>query len=231
MAKLNSAGSALVYSTYLGGSVSDAGSGIAVDSSGNAYVTGTTGSTDFPTANPLQATYGGGVYDAFVAKLNPAGSALVYSTFLGGSNSDSGQGIAVDFSGNAYVTGHTYSTDFPTANPLQATCGGCTPAGTIGEDIGDAFVAKISTGGTGPSVSFSALSLTFSPQNVGTTSAPQTETVTNMGTANLTISTVTVGGTNASDFATSADTCAGATSHPPAVHGQRNLHAVRHGEP
>ena len=80
------------------------GYGIAVDSSGNAYVTGSTCSTDFPTMNPLQPANGGGD-DAFVTKLNPTGSALVYSTYLGGSGSDVGNGIAVDSSGNAYVTG------------------------------------------------------------------------------------------------------------------------------
>ena len=99
--------------------------GIAVDSSGNAYVTGYTYSTDFPTVNPLQATDCGGQYgDAFVTKLNAAGSALVYSTYLGGSGvpgSARAHGIAVDSSGNAYVTGDTDSTNFPTANPLQAT--------------------------------------------------------------------------------------------------------------
>ena len=96
-----------------------------MDASGDAYVTGTTASTNFPTANPLQATLGGsGVDNAFVAKLNPAGSALVYSTYLGGSVDDFGNGIAVDTSGNAYVTGGTASTNFPTANPLQATLRG-----------------------------------------------------------------------------------------------------------
>jgi plastocyanin len=133
VAKLNTAGSALVYSTYLGGSGDDFGDGIAVDALGNAYVTGLTGSTNFPTANPLQATHGGGIYDAFVAKLNAAGSALAYSTYLGGSGGDQGQGIAVDASGNAYVTGYASSTNFPTANPLQAANGGGA----------DGFVAKI----------------------------------------------------------------------------------------
>jgi len=135
-AKLNAAGSALVYSTYLGGSGEDFGQGIAVDSSGNAYVTGRTYSTNFPTASPLQAAYGGWVFDAFVAKLNPAGSALVYSTYLGGSGDDMGLGIAVDSASNAYVTGSTGSTNFPTASPLQTAYGG----GTY-----DAFVAKIAT--------------------------------------------------------------------------------------
>jgi uncharacterized repeat protein (TIGR01451 family) len=136
VAKLNPAGSALVYSTYLGGSNDDYGYGIAVDASGNAYVTGRTQSTNFPTANPVQAAYGGGQFDAFVAKLNAAGSALVYSTYLGGGDLDEGLGIAVDPSGNAYVTGDTWSTNFPTANPLQAANGG----------IADAFVARIGLG-------------------------------------------------------------------------------------
>lgn len=105
----------LNYSTYLGDY--DFGYGIAVDSAGNAYVTGITLSTDFPTtANPVQATYAGGS-DAFVVKLNAAGSALVYSTYLGGLT-DWGFGIAVDSAGSAYVTGYTESTNFPTANPL-----------------------------------------------------------------------------------------------------------------
>ena len=113
-------GSALVYSTYLGGSNDDQANGIAVDSSGNAYVTGYTYSTDFPTVNPLQGSLGGG-RDAFITKLNPVGSALVYSTYLGGSNDDQANAIAVDPSGNAYVTGFTESTNFPILDPFQAT--------------------------------------------------------------------------------------------------------------
>src|SRR5205085_3410427 len=112
--------SALVYSTYLGGTGGDAGHGIAVDSAGNAYVAGRTSSTDFPTANPIQSKYGGGTFDAFVAKLNASGSALLYSTYLGGNSEDDGDGIAVDAAGSAYVAGQTASTDFPTANPLQS---------------------------------------------------------------------------------------------------------------
>ena len=131
--KVNAAGSALVYSTFLGGSGFDGGGGIAVDNSGNAYVAGHAGSADFPTTNPFQAIFGGSS-DAFVAKVNAAGSALVYSTFLGGSSGEFGRDIAVDGSGNAYVTGTTASTDFPTANPFQATFGG---------SFNDAFVAKV----------------------------------------------------------------------------------------
>ena len=122
VAKLNSVGSQLVYSTYLGGSDADSGKGIAVDAAGNAYVVGQTRSANFPTANPIQAALGGGS-DAFVAKLNPLGTGLIYSTYLGGKNDDEGSAIAVDSSGNAYVTGSTQSSNFPTANPLQTFIG------------------------------------------------------------------------------------------------------------
>ncbi len=104
----------LVYSTYLGGSASDEDGGIAVDSSGNAYIAGCTQSTDFPTtAGAFQTTFGG-LEDIFVTELNPTGSGIVYSTFIGGSEGDEGKAIAVDTSGNAYVTGYTFSDDFPT---------------------------------------------------------------------------------------------------------------------
>jgi hypothetical protein len=138
--KINAAGSALVYSTYLGGSGNDSCASIAVDGSGNAYVTGTTSSPNFPTTNPLQASYGGGLQDAFVTKINATGSAVVYSTYLGGGGQDSGTSIAVDSVGNAYVTGLTLSLNFPTANPLQASiASGLTP---------DAFVTKINAAGS-----------------------------------------------------------------------------------
>src|SRR5205807_1932101 len=118
--KINPAGSALVYSTYLGGSGIDLGTGIAVDSAGAAYVTGEAGSQNFPRANAFQNTFGGGANDGFVSKLNAAGSALVYSTYLGGSSNDTARSVAVDSSGSAYVTGSTQSSNFPTMNPLQA---------------------------------------------------------------------------------------------------------------
>jgi hypothetical protein len=161
VAKLNAAGSALVYSTYLGGSDSDIGQGIALDPAGNAYVVGRTFASDFPTVNALYATYGG-VQDGFVAKLDAAGSSLVYSTYLGGSGDDEGAAIAVDAFGNAYVTGGARSADFPTAHALSATYSGGY----------DAFVAKIvdhSTDNVGPIVS----GITDSPNpvaiNAGTT--------------------------------------------------------------
>lgn len=134
---VDSAGSGLVYSTFLGGTGSDQGQGIAVDGSGNAYVTGSTTSTNFPLQSALQTTFKG-TRDAFVTEINAAGSAKVYSTYLGGSSSQTGTGIAVDGSGNAYVTGATNSTDFPTSNATQTSNGGLT----------DAFVTEIASGGT-----------------------------------------------------------------------------------
>jgi hypothetical protein len=169
VASLNSTGSKLVYSTYLGGSTADEGLGIAVDAAGNAYVTGETWSTDFPTANPFQGTNNATPITqdttAFVASLNSTGSKLVYSTYLGGSGSEYGDGIAVDRAGNAYVTGGTYSTDFPTVNPCQATNNAAPPNTT-------AFVAKISpsnAAGLGLSpqtLSFSAAVGSSSSQNL-----------------------------------------------------------------
>ncbi len=135
--KFNATGSALIYSTYLGGNSSDIGAEIAVDASGSAYVVGLTSSSTFPTTAPFQASSGGG-FDAFVTKLNPAGSARVYSTYLGGSGDDRGFGIAIDSSGNAYIVGKTSSSNFPTVSPIQATYGGS----------GDAFVTKLNAVGS-----------------------------------------------------------------------------------
>jgi hypothetical protein len=116
LTKLDPSGSALVYSTFIGGSGNEDGNGIALDASGNAYVTGSTTSTDYPTTvGALDTTYNGGFSDAFVTKLNPAGSApLVYSTFLGDVDTDRGNDLAVDTSGNVYLTGSTGSPNFPT---------------------------------------------------------------------------------------------------------------------
>ena len=132
--KLNSTGTDLVYSTYLGGNNNDSGNGIAVDTSGNAYVTGYTPSTDFPTTpGAFQTTYVG-LGDAFVTKFNGTGSGLLYSTYLGGTDTDSGRGVALDTSGNAYVVGDTKSSNFPVpARAFQTTNNGGR----------DAFVAKI----------------------------------------------------------------------------------------
>jgi hypothetical protein len=125
-----------VYSTFLGGSLSDTIAAIAVDGSGEACVTGTTSSTDFPTENAEQENYGGGDGDAFVTKLAADGTALVYSTYLGGGGSDNGYALALDASGSAYVAGGTFSTNFPIVRPLQP------PAGNY-----DAFLARVSPAG------------------------------------------------------------------------------------
>ncbi len=131
-----SAGAPPSFSTYLGGSGDDEANAIAVDSAGNTYLAGFTDSADFPTANALQAAFGGGSQDAFVTKLDPSG-AVVYSTYLGGSGQDNAGGIAVDAAGNAYVAGFTGSTDFPTRNARQTA-----NAGRF-----NAFVAKLDPSG------------------------------------------------------------------------------------
>ncbi len=146
VAKFNASGSALIYATYLGGSMGSGGNieqpdiaitigaGIALDTENNAYVTGYTSTLDFPTMNAFQPASGGS-FDGFMAKLDSTGSMLLYSTYLGGDGDDRGAGIAVGENGNAYITGGTSSTNFPTQNPLQSALDG----------PGDAFVTKINT--------------------------------------------------------------------------------------
>ena len=141
---INSAGTQLVYSTFLGGSDVDIGNGIAVDASGNAYIIGQTASsnsstTHFPlTSGALQGTFGGGTYDAFVSEVNATGTTLLYSTYLGGNGNDVGAGIALDGSNNAYVTGQTTSTNLTLVSATQTN-----PGGGI-----DAFVGEINPTGT-----------------------------------------------------------------------------------
>ncbi len=160
--KLNAAGTALVYSTYLGGSGPDAAFDIALDSTGaEAYITGQTASSGFPVTGGAYDTACGFsgtcnnstntiyTFDAFVSRLNAAGNALLFSTFLGGSNADYGHGIAVDTSGNAYVTGTTTSVDFPaTAGTID---GSCDSDGSGKCDGGsDIFVTKLASNGAAP---------------------------------------------------------------------------------
>ena len=149
----------LVYSTFIGGSGADEGAGIAVDGSGNAYVTGLTSSVDFPTVSGYQTVLGG-VQDAFVTKLNASGNALIYSTYLGGNanttysgaTGEYGYGVAVDASGSAYVAGWTASTNFPVVSAFQSTrsaapggCNASTDANRCARS--DAFVAKFNASG------------------------------------------------------------------------------------
>ena len=211
--KLNPTGSGLIYSTYLGGSSIDGALGVAVDAPGGAYVTGQTSSSDFPIASPVQAAIIGGNVVAFVAKLSPTGSALVYSTYLGGSAvfGDSGTGIAVDSSGNAFVTGITFSTDFPVTLGSFLNAGGGGSCFTGGRSFirvrpcSDAFVAKIGTSDA-PGFAVGTASLNFDIQAVST-SVTRTLNLLDAGSQPLTITSITISGTNADDFSDTT-TCA-----------------------
>jgi hypothetical protein len=141
--KLDTAGSAALFATILGGSGIDTFKAMELDGSGNIYLAGTTTSPDFPLMTPLQSSLQGGT-DGFVAKLDATGTALVYSTYLGGTLDDSVNAIAVDQSGNAYLAGVTYSPNFPTRNPFQLFKAGFH---LVNSSLGNAFVAKLSDTG------------------------------------------------------------------------------------
>jgi len=198
--EFNAAGSGLVYSTYLGGSLADVSEGIAIDPLGNAVVTGFTYSSDFPvTPGAFQTRCGGGcnqTSDAFITELNPAGSALLYSTFLGGKDDDGGYGVALDPSGNAYLTGYTASPNFPvTPGAFQRVCNGCA------NGYYDVFIVKFVLG-----EQVWPLSLNFGKQAVGSTSSPLTATLSNSLSATLRISSISITGANEGDFA-QTNTC------------------------
>jgi hypothetical protein len=179
--KLNAAGNSLVYSTILGGASMELGYAIAVDAAGNAYVTGATKSTDFPMQGAYSASYNGGDYDAFVTKLNPAGDGLVYSTFLGGESIEFGYSIAVDAAGNAYLTGYTLSSDFPTTiGAFDRTLNGA-----------DIFITKLNP--TGNALAYS----TFLGGSEAGAEAGRSIAVDAAGNAYV------IGYTNSSDFPTS----------------------------
>lgn len=156
VSKLRADGAQLLYSTYLGGTINDGIDGLAVDGTGNAYVTGASESTDFPTTPGVLQPQRGNVIclyqfctDAFVAKLHSSGTALLYSTYLYGEGDDSGADVAVDAAGNAYVAGGTRSFDLPTtAGAFQPGIGGGV-CDFFGGPCGDAFVARITAGGPG----------------------------------------------------------------------------------
>lgn len=136
---LSNSGSQLFYSTYLGGSSEDCGTGIAVDGEGSAYIVGWTKSVDFPTCNAYQPTKAAGdvTYDGFISKLSSQSSVIIYSTYLGGSNHDLPDGVVLDESGDAYIAGETFSDNFPTVSPWQTS-----RAGSY-----DAFVSSLSSSG------------------------------------------------------------------------------------
>ena len=194
VAKLNSTATALSYATYLGGNGADFTNAIEIDAAGDAYVTGGTDSTNFPTVNALQTSFLG-VTDVIVSELNPSGSALLFSTYLGGRSGDGGSSLALDSAGNIFVIGYTESPDFPLQNPIQGTYGG-------GKD--DGFIAKIGPQSGG--VTLSKTSLIFNTQTVATTSGPKATILTNTSATTLTISSIVISGANPGDFA-QTNTC------------------------
>ncbi|MEW6413308.1 MAG: SBBP repeat-containing protein [Candidatus Zixiibacteriota bacterium] len=137
LTKISAAGDQLVYSTFLGGSDDDFGTGIFVDKNFNAYVTTTTYSSDFPLLNPYQASPGQGSKDLTVTKFTSAGNQLLYSTYLGGTQDEEGRGLHVDSVGRVYLTGYTYSKDFPVVNAYDAILDGAT----------DGFIARLGSSG------------------------------------------------------------------------------------
>jgi Abnormal spindle-like microcephaly-assoc'd, ASPM-SPD-2-Hydin/Beta-propeller repeat len=176
--KLNSSGSALLYSTYMGGGGYDGNIGVALDTSGIVYVVGTTQSSDFPTTPDAYDTGFSGASDAFVAALNSWGAALLYSTYLGGAGFDEGHGIALDGSRMAYVTGSTQSSDFPTTAGAHDT----TLGGTM-----DAFITKLVPGS--PDIHQPISPISFGSVNVGS-SSDQATTIYNDGSLALTVNSI-----------------------------------------
>jgi beta-propeller repeat-containing protein/HYDIN/CFA65/VesB family protein len=213
VSKLDPSGASLIYSIFLGGSNVDQANSIAIDTFGNAYVTGRTQSPDFPTVNAVQPSYSGGTLcayncsDAFVTVVSADGSKLLFSTYLGDTGFEVGNGIAVDPAGSIFVTGVTSSPNFPLVKPYQTAIkvdvqnGGAT-----------SFVVKIAG-----NVSITPQRLVFGPapigvfqrQGLGIASAPQTVVFTNNSASPITFTADTFVGTNPKDFSTVNDNCAG----------------------
>ncbi|MBV9864673.1 MAG: SBBP repeat-containing protein [Abitibacteriaceae bacterium] len=182
----------LYYATYIGGAANDFANAIAVDASGNAYITGgTTGAgypvKDFSVTRPAFQNASGGGRDVFVTKLNATGTALIYSTYLGGSADENGNGIAVDGSGNAYITGYTLSPNFPTRFPYQAT-------GTA--NVSEAFVTELNA--TGSALVFS----TYLGGNAGPTGTTGIGTIGNAIALDSSNNVYVAGATSATNFPT-----------------------------
>jgi hypothetical protein len=198
LTEMNPTGTGLVFSTYLGGNGDTGSTGISLDQSGNIWLKGQTKSTVFPvTPGAFQLTLAG-AFDAFVSEIDPTGSTLLYSTYLGGTETEYGGATAVlaldsQNPPGVYVTGYTNSTNFPVVpGSLQTSNAG----------LNDAFVSKFSPS---PNVGLSP-GLNFGYVSDGTTSAPQTMTLTNTGNTNLTVSNITITGANSGDFA-QTNTC------------------------
>jgi hypothetical protein len=212
--KLNSTGTSLIYSTLLGGFGSDGASAIVIDGSGNAYVTGSTNSLDFPiTPDAFDATFNGGSSDAFVTELNATGSSVIYSTFLGGADSEGGSSLALDSGGHIYVTGGTLSADFPTTPGAFDTVFKGDPS----IFWGDVFVTKLTTGTAPPpppppssAPTVSALSL--NPASVVGGSASQgTLTLSGAAPSSGTVVTLSSSNTAAATVPASVTVAAGST--------------------
>jgi hypothetical protein len=206
LTKLNPAGTAIVYSTFFGGTGNDVGRGVAVDSTGHAYLTGEAGSTDFPSRNAVQPVFGGGTTDAFVAKLDTDASgdaSLISSTFLGSNHAELGFGIALDSSGNAYITGKTNSAGIATDGAYQTSLGNA-PGGALY----DAFVAKIEET---PVVRL--VSLTLNPNSVtGSKPSKATVALSNPAPAGGIVVTLTSSDTSVATVPATTTIAAGQTS-------------------
>jgi hypothetical protein len=206
--KLDSSATTLTYATCLGGSGGDQAIGLGVDGAGEAIVAGITKSPDFPVPNAVQATYGGNPQSAFVAKINAAGSGLIYGTYLGGSTGAGANGAAADAAGNAYVTGTTGSTDFPLApgsGALQSSLHG----------VHDAFVAKISDSAPPPTTTATSTS-TATATATPTLTATPTSTATSTSTSTATF-TATATATDTATITSTATSTAVATGTAPAL--------------
>jgi len=189
IAKLDPTGATLVYSTFLGTSNNMNGQGIQVDANGDAFIVGS--DVGFDLANPIEE-FAGGAGNVVVAEIDPSASTVLMATFLGGQVWDAPSDLALDSNGAVYVTGETASFDFPaTQSAFQTMLTGQT----------NTFISKIDPNTNGPAVAMAPYSLQFGSENIGSTSAPQTTVLRNMGSAALTISGKTVG----PDFAETDD--------------------------
>ncbi len=196
VSELNATGSALAYSTFLGGAKEQEAFALALDSAGDAYVTGRTGSADYP-MTPGSFQVRGGTFDAIFTELNPSGSALIYSTAFGGGASDNGLAIHLTTTGDVYLAGRTYSPDFPTTpGSFKSKCNTCQTTSS------DGFVTVFV-----PGDQVWPLALSFGDQVVGVSSSPLTTTLSNSGSTALSISSMSISGTSANAFTQSATTC------------------------